>query len=93
MKARKKPVVIEYMPADITGEETISWPKWLMDACIKHADDLGAVWFDNDSVYVRSKEGVVCAPKDKAMIMQGVKGEIYLCDAEIFAQTYEALDG
>ena len=84
MKARKIPVVIECHPAWDVKLSTV--PGWLSIAIGR-----GEIRLDEDLVHVKSKEGWVAARRDESYIMQGVKGEIYLCNKEIFEATYEVV--
>lgn len=81
MKYRKKPVVIEawQVQPDIGG-----MPEWLTDALGKTVtiNSIGPILF------IDTLEGRMRAdPGD--WIIQGVKGELYPCKPDIFAQTYE----
>lgn len=52
----------------------------------------GEILRDGDFLMIGTLEGEMCAsPGD--WIIRGVKGEIYPCKPEIFAQTYEAVAG
>lgn len=103
---RKKPVVIEAFQmtrgrqAEVIGrwqrgkpDEVVtapdSWPDWLSSAW-----NTGwlviAGGFINPSLRIQTKEGPLFVKPD-AWIIRGVQGEIYPCDPEIFAATYEAV--
>lgn len=98
-KYRKKPVVIEAVrvtAADFNGE---SWdgcpftemPDWLIQA--NENGTLTARGHERDYALwdIKTLEGVMTAePGD--FIIQGVKGELYPCKADIFAATYEPAD-
>lgn len=100
-KFRKKPVVIEavliqYAEMLATGPECSPFtehPDWLKEAV--KADTLalsskGAR--DYAVVEVRTLEGVMEAlPGD--YLIRGVKGELYPCKPDIFAATYDAVEG
>jgi len=78
-KFRKKPVVIE---AFKLGTDEI--PDWA-----HNSDDF--VLLPNGSASTRTLEGTLHAEIGDVVI-QGVKGEIYPCRADIFEATYEPAD-
>ena len=93
MKYRKKPVIIEAF--QMTKErrwDNSEWPNWLNIAWQKEPSE-GAIWIDpKDS----KKEKLVCGTLEGVyniswddFILQGIKGEIYPCKPDIFADTYE----
>lgn len=82
-KFRKKPIVIEAWRADLDDKP----PSWV-----------GNIWDETNRVvasacgekfYIATMEGPMTA-KVGDWIIQGVRGEVYACDADIFAETYEA---
>jgi hypothetical protein len=83
-KFRKKPVVIEAWENIDPTDMTIAYPSWLIDAVAN-----GGVLAESDGrVTIRTLEGfIVASPGD--WIIRGVKGELYPCKPDIFAQTYE----
>lgn len=88
MKFRKKPVIIEATNVDtivavMCRGNTTDLPKWLQRAL-----ETGVVTLTNDSLYVRTLEGVMKASPGDWIIL-GTKGEIYPCKPDIFAQCYE----
>lgn len=90
-KYRKKPVVISAVKtrAAIAAARS-DWdalPDWL-----KKSYEEGYILFRPDGVDIKTLEGVMTAGLDD-MIILGVKGEIYPCKPDIFAATYEAVDG
>jgi hypothetical protein len=80
---RKKPVVIEAVNLPVTTA-----PAWLADAM-----DAGIARLYRDGhADIDTLEGTHRAnPGD--WIIQGVKGELYPCKPDIFAMTYEPVDG
>ena len=93
MKFRKKPIVIEAIT---------------FDELVEHGRDVGGnvvggmpwsfnyggypVTHENDNCYlVTTLEGVMRFERG-AMLITGVKGEIYPCAGDIFAATYEAVE-
>ncbi len=95
MKYRKKPVIVEafefveaapLMPLS-------SWPTWLSQAFLKDKGVEGALWESSrGNWYVGTLEGALSVSFGD-FIIQGVKGEIYPCRADIFHETYEAVEG
>lgn len=87
MKYRKKPVVIEAFQFYMDS----SSPNWFNKALSS-----GEVFIDddgpNDVCYrIKTLEGLMIArPGD--YIIQGIKGEIYPCKADIFEASYEAVE-
>jgi len=81
-KYRKKPVVIE---AWEFGSGTPK-PEWLQKAF-----DEGVIAHDGPLLKVKTLEGEMSAFPG-SFIIQGIKGEIYPCEAEIFEATYEHVD-
>jgi len=78
MKYRKKPVVIEAWCWDGDTDWTKA-PEWLQ-AVVPH--------WSPKSLMIPTLEGNMSAsPGD--WLIQGVKGEVYPCKADIFAATYE----
>ena len=88
MKFRKKPVVIEAIPAKTLIYGLIpSWadlPDW-----VKAAYEQGVICNVRQSgLTIKTPEGDMIARPDDILIC-GVKGEIYPCKPDIFAATYE----
>lgn len=95
---RKKPVVIEAVRFEgviHSGENAYSvlfdtkddLPKWLRDA-LTDANVFPEV-AGSPVLVIRTLEGnMFASPGD--WIIKGVKGELYPCKPDIFAQTYEA---
>lgn len=76
MKFRKKPVVIEAWQ-NAAGADM---PEWVKDAVVETRDE----W----ALLIGTLEGDMLALVDD-WIIKGVKGEVYPCKPDIFAQTYE----
>lgn len=86
MQFRKKPVVIEAWrlnPLDLWENENSDHPDWLQDA----VDD-GTVYLRDNETYITTLEGDHHASVGD-WIIQGVKGELYPCKADIFEATYD----
>lgn len=89
MKFRKKPVVIEAIQWLPPLHET---PTWFLDAVAKSPNEVGMVMRMGDDLHVRTLEGLVmCRSGD--WLLRGVQGELYPCRADIFAATYEPVQG
>ena len=86
MMYRKRPVWVHAMqlPPVINGTTAPGIMDWL------EGRTSGCAWtVDRDGVTITTLEGDMLArPGD--WIIQGVKGELYPCKPEIFAETYEA---
>lgn len=78
MRFRKKPVTIE---AFRLGYDDV--PEWCMGACSIQG---------TDTMQIATLEGVMIANKGD-YIIKGVKGEVYPCKADIFAETYDEVEG
>jgi hypothetical protein len=93
-KFRKKPVIIEAF--QMTKERrwnNSEWPEWLHMAWNEDPGE-GGLWIDPDENY--NGEKLVCGTLEGVhrigwndWIIQGIKGEIYPCKPDIFAETYE----
>ncbi len=88
MKYRKKPVVIEAVQYKGGGNMHGDIPQWIWDAfesgILKPTDA-------DDPLKIKTKEGdLTVAPG--AFIIQGIKGELYPCDPDIFEETYEKVE-
>jgi len=89
MKFRKKPVVVEawqwiWSEGGVQGQV----PDWIAEsACLIEYKLTGAsphilIWIPEGNMNV--------SPDD--WIIKGVKGELYLCKSDIFAETYEPVE-
>lgn len=90
MKIRKKPVEIEAVKWDKKFYEIPEWIDEAIDKPMPIGDDAptGGIIRIGDDIHVSSLEGVViCKPGN--YIMRGIKGELYVCEAEIFDLTYD----
>jgi hypothetical protein len=98
-KFRKKPVVIEaFQITRETRQDNRDWPEWLNRAWQQEPSE-GAVWPNDypnsdgtDQLAIGTKEGVMMVGWDD-WIIQGVKGELYACQPDIFEATYDRVDG
>jgi hypothetical protein len=88
MKARKKPVIIEFV--HWSGNILSEVPAWLELAMRARPGSVGSVFRWGDKIEIQTLEGAVMAsPGD--YIIQGVKGELYPCKPDIFAATYDVI--
>lgn len=81
-KFRKKPVVIEAIQYDGNN----------MLACLSFAKSPEVEEdFLKEGIAIKTREGVMLAsPGD--WIIRGIKGELYPCKPDIFAETYEPVE-
>jgi hypothetical protein len=85
-KAKKKPVVIDFLWSTRFHEEVKEWVESFGDKFEDHFIS------DKDSLKVKTLEGTsydVSPTED--LIIRGVKGEYYPCKRDIFEQTYDKL--
>jgi hypothetical protein len=91
MKFRKKPVVIEAVRvSDLIAEffqRKALWPTWATEAF-----DAGTLQVGERSVQIKTLEGEMIGDAGD-WIIRGVKGELYPCKPDIFAATYEPVEG
>lgn len=101
MKVRKKPIVVDAVQWN--GElPPANFPDWLIEAFKKDTTQenfkrlpLGAAriftTIEQPTIAIGSLENVVFGGLGY-WIIRGVRGEVYLCNPEIFAETYELAD-
>ncbi len=86
MKYKKKPVIIEAIKWTGDPKTTEIEDKSFVDAYKN-----GTFKYNGNKMLIKTLEGEMTAsPGD--YIIKGVQGEFYPCKADIFAQTYEAVD-
>lgn len=88
MKFRKKPVVIEAINVDTALVFIRKDQQHVLSDWLRKALEKGVVTLTDDSLYIRTLEGVMKASVGDWIIC-GVQGEIYPCKPDIFAATYE----
>lgn len=81
---RKLPVVINAVLIQAPTDETIAIEKWVIDGTTNGTLN----WNDDGSVEIKTLEGTMKGEVGDWLI-QGVKGELYPCKADIFQATYE----
>ena len=69
------------------------WPEWLHAAWNEVSETVGAFWcYSCGPLYVGTiREGAVKVEWDD-WIVQGVQGELYPCEPDIFEATYELVE-
>lgn len=92
LRYRKKPVEIEGVIFEgirsVTGSVVFSErPKWLNEEM-----ENDVVFIRHGIVHIRTLEGIMQASEGD-IIIQGVQGELYPCKPDIFAATYEKVEG
>lgn len=85
MKFRKKPVVIEAYQFTQNTDARNPRPDWFQDAVTRDE-----VTTHPDCAFIHTLEGTMRAELGD-WVIRGVKGELYPCKPDIFAQTYEAV--
>ncbi|HPI53501.1 MAG TPA: hypothetical protein PLU10_02345 [Chitinophagaceae bacterium] len=84
MKARRRPVVIDFFPA----QELTTLKRWVES----FGDDFDHHFVLNrDSLHVKTLEGNSYAVTSDDVIIRGIEGEYYPCKKTIFDQTYEVV--
>jgi hypothetical protein len=90
MKFRKRPVVVEAEPIwlliDFARNNWKGLPEW-----VQNGYDEGKILFKNDGISIQTLEGTMFGPSSHLLI-QGVEGELYACEPNIFVKTYEPVD-
>lgn len=86
-KYRKKPVVIEAIKlSTLNGDETQELPRWLFKAMQDKV-----IYERGGRTFVETKEGPLACAAD-GWIIQGIEGELYPCDDQIFLKTYDKVE-
>jgi len=99
MRYKKKPIVVEAVQfidcvSDKIQDHFDEYPDWLNEAFKEHTIRL--IFADTkhltiESFAIATKEGDMNLTKGNWLI-QGVKGELYPCNDEIFRMTYEEVN-
>jgi hypothetical protein len=84
---RKRPVVIEAIPAEevLCARDWMALPKWFRDTFEK-----GGIVITGNRIHISTLEGNMTGEIDDWIIC-GIKGELYPCKPDIFTATYEAV--
>ncbi len=92
MKARKKPVVIDFFDVHTEQKSTVNelkeWVESFGDKFETHFD------LDSEGHYLKVKtlEGTSYDVSSADMILRGVSGEYYPCKKDIFEKTYDVIE-
>lgn len=84
-KFRKKPVVIEAMQWNVTGQRRLELAEWTKGKFRRNPDDVG-----KDEVFDATQDCWVNVNAND-WIIHGVHGEFYPCNPTIFELTYESV--
>ena len=96
----KLPVRIEASRFELVGEPhlefTVVWDDpsdWIIEATQKPFQEIGSVFSSHmwRQLCVHTLEGIMNG-KSGDYLIKGVKGELYICDADIFKQTYRLIE-
>lgn len=95
MKAKKKPVIVDYYPINGNYASMIHdielWVKSFGDDITEKFN-----WATDDDIMiflsVKTLEGTSYHVSDNDVIIRGVKGEYYPCKKDIFYETYEIIE-
>ena len=82
MKAKKKPVVVEFELYDGTAES--------VNRIIDMYGRMKGINNTPEGLYITTMEGIMKANKGDYVI-KGIKGEIYPCKPDIFQNTYDII--
>ena len=91
MKARKKPVEIDYYPIEFTPENATGLVDWVTSFGIDFRNHFH-LNHDDKTVQVKTLEGTSYKVSDTDVIIRGVSGEFYPYKKDIFELTYDKLD-
>lgn len=85
---RKRP--IEVQAFQWVGQDRNDWPEWAAE--VDHLEDICAVLIGCAAVGLKvwTTEGAIRASHGD-WIIQGVRGELYPCKPDVFAETYDAI--
>ena len=93
MKYRKRPIVIEaFQMTRERREDNSEWPEWLNKAWNEEKFEPGSVWPSVEHfIGITTLEGDMDVSWGD-WIIQGVQGELYPCQPDIFEATYEKVE-
>ncbi len=92
MKARKKPVEIDYFPIDaFTFLDEKLLKEWVVSFGDKFNDHF-ELDYDPFEIKVKTLEGTSYDMTTDDVIIRGVKGEYYPCKKDIFNLTYDTIN-
>lgn len=90
MRAKKKPVIIDYFSWEPKMGQLTALKAW-----VESFGQLAEDYFLIDSLgklRVKTLEGTSYEVTEDDIIIRGVKGEYYPCKKDIFEQTYDRID-
>lgn len=91
MKAKKKPVIIDYfsIEEDYISSHTLGTLKgWVDDFGDNYKDHFKS---EIGKLEVKTLEGISYEVTNKDVIIRGIKGEYYPCKKDIFEKTYDKI--
>ena len=91
MKARKKPVEIDYFPIDFTPECADKLVQWVESFGIDFKNHF-TLNHEDKTVLVKTLEGNTCKINDGDLILRGSTGCFYPCNKALFELTYDRID-
>lgn len=92
MKARKKPVTIDFYPITIdTFSDHGHFKEWV-ESFGGTFHDWFITSYDPFEIKVKTLEGTSYDITTDDNIIRGVKGEYYTCKKDVFEQTYEIIE-
>ncbi len=91
MKARKKPVEIDYFPIEFTPESADGLYNWVVSFGVDFKEHFHLNQEDK-TVQVKTLEGTSYKVSDTDVIIRGISGEFYPCKKDIFELTYDRID-
>jgi hypothetical protein len=93
---RKKPVVIEaFQMTEERRRDNSEWPHWLHAAWNEESGLPGSFYSDTEfpeNLFIGTLEGTHSVEYGD-WIIRGVQGELYPCKPDIFAATYDKVNG
>jgi len=91
MKAKKKPVIIDYYiintESSENGTKLVEWVNSFNDNFL----DNFVLNYDSKTISVKTLEGTSYNVTNDDIIIRGIKGEYYPCKKDIFEATYDIL--
>ncbi len=89
MKAKKKPVIIDYYPVDFKEGLVPNMMFWF-DSFGDSMDDFLII--DGEDMKVKTLEGTSYIVSKDDMIIMGISNEFYPCKKDIFYKTYDIVE-
>lgn len=85
-KFRKIPIIVEALQVEFPVDSSEDLPEWFHRGISE-----GKVKFHNTGYNIQTLEGVMFAPNGN-WIVQGITGELYSVEPNIFKQTFEPVE-